>query len=133
MIKLVSEYVEDSQLIGQQEGTQDSFLEMLLGVGSVDDQSGLAVDEFVDGEELFAVETTVDVATVDVATVDGATVDGATVDVATVDVATADVATVVGATVDVTTVDVATVDVATLDVATVEVAGGTTIVTPGTM
>jgi hypothetical protein len=28
---------------------------------------------------------------------------------------------------------VATVDVATLDVATVEVAGGTTIVTPGTM
>jgi hypothetical protein len=133
MIKLVSEYVEDSQLIGQQEGTQDSFLEMLLGVGSVDDQSTLAVDEFVDEEELFAVETTVDVATVDVATVDGATVDGATVDVATVDVATADVATVVGATVDVTTVDVATVDVATLDVATVEVAGGTTIVTPGTM
>jgi hypothetical protein len=133
MIKLVSEYVEDSQLIGQQEGTQDSFLEMLLGVGSVDDQSTLAVDEFVDEEELFAVETTVDVATVDGATVDGATVDGATVDVATVDVATADVATVVGATVDVTTVDVATVDVATLDVATVEVAGGTTIVTPGTM
>ena len=133
MIKLVSEYVEDSQLIGQQEGTQDSFLEMLLGVGSVDDQSTLAVDEFVDEEELFAVETTVDAATVDGATVDGATVDGATVDVATVDVATADVATVVGATVDVTTVDVATVDVATLDVATVEVAGGTTIVTPGTM
>jgi hypothetical protein len=133
MIKLVSEYVEDSQLIGQQEGTQDSFLEMLLGVGSVDDQSTLAVDEFVDEEELFAVETTVDVATVDGATVDGATVVGATVDVATVDVATADVATVVGATVDVTTVDVATVDVATLDVATVEVAGGTTIVTPGTM
>ena len=115
-------------MIGQQEGTQDSFLEMLLGVGSVDDQSTLAVDEFVDEEELFAVETTVDVATVD-----GATVDGATVDVATVDVATADVATVVGATVDVTTVDVTTVDVATLDVATVEVAGGTTIVTPGTM
>ena len=133
MIKLVSEYVEDSQLIGQQEGTQDSFLEMLLGVGSVDDQSTLAVDEFVDEEELFAVETTVDVATVDGATVDGATVVGATVDVATVDVATEDVATVVGATVDVTTVDVATVDVATLDVATVEVAGGTTIVTPGTM
>jgi len=128
MIKLVSEYVEDSQLIGQQEGTQVSFMEMLLGVGSVDDQSVSAVDEFVDEEELFAVETTVDVATVD-----GATVDGATVDVATVDVATADVATVVGATVDVTTVDVTTVDVATLDVATVEVAGGTTIVTPGTM
>ncbi len=138
MIKLVSEYVEDSQLTGQQEGTQVLFLEMLLSVGSVDDQSGLTVDEFVDGEALFAVETTVDVATVDVATVDCATVDVATVDVATVDVATvdvatADVATVDVATVDVATVDVATVDVATVDVATDEVAGGTTIVTPGTM
>ncbi len=61
MITSTSEYVEDSQLIGQQEGTQVSFLEMLLGVGSVDDQSGLAVDKFVDGEALFAVETTMDI------------------------------------------------------------------------
>jgi hypothetical protein len=96
VITSTSEYVEDSQLIGQQKGTQVSFLEMLLGVCSVD----------------------VYVATVDVATVD----------VATADVATADVATV-----DCATVDGATVDVATVDVATVEVAGGTTIVTPGTM
>ena len=113
-------------MIGQQEGTQVSFMEMLLGVGSVDDQSVSAVDEFVDKETFFAVGATVDVATVDVATVNVATVNVGTVDVATVDVATADEATVDCATVDVATEDVATVDVAT-------VAGGATIVTPGTM
>ena len=53
-------------------------MEMLLGVGSVDDQSVSAVDEFVDKETFFAVGATLDVATVDVATADEATVDCAT-------------------------------------------------------
>ena len=43
IITSTSEYVEDSQLIGQQEGMQVSFLKMLLDVFSVDDQSGSLV------------------------------------------------------------------------------------------